>query len=143
MAHDSIVSKELSAFADRFILSDLVVKVKNFFGKKLEISEENGFPQGKALFLRIGLFLVCSTQRIVYTDTVEVGQFIRIFQRKGTFLLFILGVKGLVTHEICCNFFLFIVVIFPQIADSQFHSYHPMQAYRRTYGPIGVMDKWS
>ena len=41
-------SKELSAFADQFILEDLVVKVKNFFGKKLEISEENGFPWGEA-----------------------------------------------------------------------------------------------
>ena len=38
---------------------------------KAAILSDGGFA---ALFLRIGLFLVGSTQKIVYTDSIEVSQ---------------------------------------------------------------------
>ena len=40
------------------------------------------------------------------------------FQRYGAFLAFVLGIKGLVTHQIICDLLLGQILIFPQVSNS-------------------------
>jgi hypothetical protein len=71
---------------------------------------DSGFA---ALFLGIGLFLVGSTNKIVYTYVIEVCQFAGQFQRQRTFLPLVLGIQGLIAHQICGDFLLLHISVFP------------------------------
>ena len=78
------------------------------------------------LFFGIRLFLVGSTQKIVYTDTIEICQCVQYGNRNIQSAQFIIGIGRLMYFQKLGQAFLIQVFIFPQVTKSiLIHNNHP------------------